>query len=538
VIAGSRTESGKPILANDPHLGLEAPILWYLVRIKTPEIDLAGATVPGLPVVLLGQNGAIAWGLTTTGSDVEDLFVETIDPQNPDHYLAPDGSLLFEARTETIRVKGGADVELKIRATRHGPVLSDIDPDMAELAGPGKAMALEFTALEPRDTTPEALMHINVAKNCPELFDALHLYIAPPQNFVCADRVGDIAFVAAGRVPLRKKGDGTIPSDGASGVYDWTGVAAPPQLFNPPAGFIFNANNAVVPQDYPFFLGGDWEEPYRAQRLQQFFDRIAKHSLDTSAMMQADHVSLAARELLPYLLRQKPSDAMEAEAVDLLRSWDGTMDKDKPEPLIFEAWMEAMHRLVLVAKAGDPLREKGPFDATALTGILSGNTDWCPAKDKSSVPCDEVIEKALHEALAFLNARHGGDMLSWRWGDEHVTVLKNKFYAHVPGLSEIADFAVPASGDFYTLDRGGGFSSDPNLPFARTHAGGYRGIYDLADPAKSRFMIATGESGHIFSKHYGDLVAPWSAVESFTLAGSQEDLEKRGLPEMVFGAGK
>jgi penicillin amidase len=537
-ISGARTETGKPILANDPHLGLEAPILWYLARIKTPDLDLVGATVPGLPVVLLGQNGMIAWGFTTTGSDVEDLFVETIDPQNPDHYLAPGGTLPFETRKEIIHVKGAADVELNIRVTRHGPVLSDVDPEMAALAGTGKVMALAFTALEARDATSEALMRINQATNCMGLFAALHIYLAPPQNVVCADTTGNIGFVAAGRVPLRKKGDGTVPADGASGDYDWTGVAAPPQLFNPPAGFIFNANNAVVSPEYPFFLGTDWEEPYRARRLQQIFDTVPKFDLDTSAMMQADHVSLAAHDLLPYLLRQKPSDAAEVEALDLLRSWNGTMDKDKPEPLIFEAWMAAMHRLILEAKTGDPLREKGPYDASALTAVLSSDTSWCPTKDKSSVPCDEVIEKALSEALAFLRKRHGTDMLSWRWGDEHVTLLTNKFYSHLPGLAEVADFAIPASGDFYTLDRGGGFSSDPNLPFARTHAGGYRGIYDLGDPSKSRFMIATGESGHIFSAHYGDLVGPWSAVEAFTLAGSQEDLEKKGLPEMVFTAGK
>jgi penicillin amidase len=537
VIAGSRTESGKPILANDPHLGLEAPILWYLARIKTPDLDLVGATVPGLPVVLLGQNGHIAWGLTTTGSDVEDLFVETVDPQNPTQYMTPDGAKPFDMRSEIIHVKGGADVILNVRSTRHGPVLSDIDPELGAIAGNGKVMALSFTGLAEHDTTAEALMRINRAHDATEFMAALQLYQAPPQNFVYADTAGSIGFIAAGLVPMRKKGEGLVPADGASGDYDWSGMipfVEEPQVANPAAGFVFNANNAVVPADASYFIGIDWEEPYRARRLQKFFDTIGKHSLETSAAMQADHVSVAATDLLPYLLMQKPIDAFDAGALELLRGWDGTMDKARPEPLIFDAWLDAMHRLLLVGKTGDAMKEKGPFDATAITAIVTGNSDWCRSADKAASSCDDVMRQGLHEALLFLRKRHGDDMKIWRWGDEHITMMRNKFYSHIPGFERFADFAVPASGDYYTLDRGGGSSDDAQYPFARTHAGGFRGLYDLADPTKSRFMIATGESGHIFSLHYRDLVMPWSDVKSFTLTGTQDELENQGLPELVF----
>lgn len=537
VVSGARTESGKPILANDPHLGLEAPVLWYLARITTPEMNLTGATVPGLPVVLLGHNDHIAWGFTTTGNDVEDLFIETVDPDNSKQYLAPGGALPFEARNEVIKVHGGLDKKLVIRSTRHGPVLSDIDDDLADLAGDGKVMALAFTALGGEDTTPEALMRLNRAQNWQDFLAALRLYQAPPQNIVYADTAGDIGFMAPGIVPVRKKGRGLVPADGASGDYDWLGPIPfdyLPQLHNPPAGFVFNANNAVTGPGL-YFHGADWEEPYRAIRLQQFFDRIGKHSLATSAAMQADHVSMAAVELAPYLLRQRPTDQREKDALALLAKWDFTMDRERPEPLLFEAWMYELHELMITKKFGDPLKAEGPYDAVALNAMLGENaTQSCGQPKKGARWCDAEILEALRRAVDFLRARDGMDMQAWRWGKEHMATLAHKFYSHLPILDKMTTISGPSSGDFYTLDRGGSGEVDPRHPFIRTHGGGFRGIYDLSDLDRSRFMIATGESGHILSKHYRDLFEAWNNVQSFTLAGSEEDLAKRKLPLLEF----
>src|SRR3984885_8876086 len=299
VVAGSRTLSGRPILANDPHLDLSAPILWYLPRVVTPEGSVKGATLPGAPVFVLGQNDSIAWGLTTADSNVQDLFIETVDPADPSKYLSPDGPKPFETREETIHVKGGADVHLVIRATGHGPLLSDVNADLENFVGPGKAVAFAFTGFGDRDTTGEALMRVNSARNWGEFLDALRLYQTPTQNLVFADVGGDIGFPNPGLVPLRKSGDGSTPVDGASGAFDWTGTIPFdqwPQLHNPETGFAFNANNANFPDDHKPSFGQDWEENFRARRIQQFFDAIGKHSLDTSAAMQADHLSLDVRD--------------------------------------------------------------------------------------------------------------------------------------------------------------------------------------------------------------------------------------------------
>ncbi len=537
VVSGARTVTGKPILANDPHLEIGAPILWYLARIVTPDGSMKGATVPGFPGVLLGQNDRIAWGVTNAYTTVQQLFVEAIDPADADRYLTPDGPEPFVKHDETIHVKGGADVVLHVRATRHGPVLSDIDADLAALAGPGKAMALAYAGLGAQDTSAESFLSLGAAHNWDEFLAALRLYQTPTFNFVYADVSGDIGFISAGLVPLRKSGDGLAPADGASGASDWTGTIPFerwPQLRNPQAGFAFNANNAIVADDYQPPLGRDWEEAFRARRIQQFFDAIDKHSLETSAAMQADHVSLAAKELLPFLLRVTPSDERARQALALLAAWDDVMDKDRPEPLIYTAFMYALHRIMLIEKTGLSMSEKGPFAVTTLISLMRDHPSWCDAPGKPDPDCRATLTRAFDEGLALLVKREGADMSQWRWGHEHIALLQHPVYSQIPLLDRVSDLSMPSSGGFYTLDRGGGFNVPVDRPFARTHGAGFRGIYDLADPDKSRFVITTGESGNIFSPHYRDFAPLWIDGKSITLAGSEDDLKRAGAQEFVF----
>ena len=536
VVSGSRTLSGKPILANDPHLGLGAPILWYLARIVTPGGWIKGATAPGTPIVLLGQNDHIAWGFTTADTDTQDLFIETIDPSDPTRYLTPDGPKPFETRRETIRVKDGADVELTVRSTRHGPVLSDVSDELASIAAPGKAIALAFTGLTDRDTTMDAVMRIDGARNWDEFLAALRLVVAPTQNIVYADATGDIGFISPGLVPLRKSGDGLAPVDGASGAYDWVGTIPfdeLPQLHNPDAGFAFNANNANVADDHQPTFGQDWEEAFRARRIQEFFNTIDKHSLETSAAMQGDILSLAAKALQPFIARIAPSDERARQAQAMLMTWNATMDKDRPEPLIFTAFMGALHRLLMADKTGLDMSAQGPFAATTLISLMTDHPSWCDAPGKPDPDCKRTLGQALDDGLALIVKRDGADMSQWRWGHEHVSLLQHRVFSHVPLLDRLSDLSIPSSGGFYTLNRGGGFEAPKDRPFARTHGAGYRGLYDLADPEKSRFMITTGESGHIFSPHYGDLVPLWNDVKSIPLTGSEDELKTAGAKLMT-----
>ena len=536
VVAGARTVTGKPILANDPHLGLSAPILWYLARIVTPDSWVKGGTIPGTPFVLLGQNDSIAWGFTTAGTDVQDLFIETVDTSDSGKYLTPDGPRPFETRDETIHVKDGPDVRLVVRATRHGPILSDVSPSLAELVGPKQAVALAFTGLGDQDTTAESIMRLNLARNWSEFLDAMRIYQTPTQNIVYADVAGDIGFFSPGLVPLRKSGDGLEPVDGASGAFDWIGMIPfeqLPQLHNPQAGFAFNANNANVSDDHQPTFGQDWEEDFRARRIQQFFNSTGKHSLETSAAMQADRLSLAAKELQPFIATIAPSDERARQAQALLLGWNAIMDKDRVEPLIFTAFLGSLRRILLDEKTGLKMEEKGPFAAATLIALMRDHSAWCDAPDKPDPGCRRALGRALDEALALLVKRDGTDMSAWRWGNEHVSLLQHRVFSHVPLLDRVSDLSAPSSGSFYALDRGGSFEPPADKPFARTHGAGFRGLYDLADPAKSRFMITTGQSGHIFSRHYRDLVGPWNDVQSFTLSGTEDELRKGGARELI-----
>ncbi len=337
-------------------------------------------------------------------------------------------------------------------------------------------------------------------------------------------------------MPLRKSGDGLAPADGASGAFDWVGTVPfeeLPQLHNPNAGFAFNANNATVADDHQPTFGQDWDEGFRAERIQQFFDTIDKHSLETSAAMQADRLSPAAKALQPFIARIAPSDERARVAQAMLGSWNAVMDKDRPEPLIFTAFMASLRRMLMEDKTGISMEAKDPFAVKTLISLMTDHPSWCDAPDKPDPDCRRTLGAALDDALALLVKRDGADMTQWRWGHEHVALLQHRVYSHVPLFDRLSDLSVPSSGGFYTLDRGGGAGDVKDKPFARTEGGGFRGLYDLADPEKSRFMIATGQSGHIFSPHYGDLAPLWNEVKSIPLTGTEEDLRKAGAKELT-----
>ncbi len=533
-LAGSRTTTGKPILANDPHLELGAPILWYLARIVTPKGSVKGVTIPGTPVVLLGQNDHIAWGFTTALTDTQDLFVETVDPADGAKYLTPDGPQPFQTREEVIHVKGEPDVRLTVRATRHGPVLSDLDASMRTVAGQGKVMALAFSGLGDKDTSFESIVRLNEARNWDEFLAALRLFQTPTQNIIYADVDGDIGFKSPGLVPVRKAGDGLTPVDGASGKFDWTGFLPfekEPQALNPAAGFLFNANNAVTPVSEEATFGRDWEEPWRARRIQQLLDRPEKQDLAASEAMQMDHLSLAMQTLKPLMASIKPANEQERRALALVAAWNGATDAGRPEPLIAETFLYELHIALITEKTGVDLdSEFGPQIATATISLARDHPAIC-APDPD---CAGAMSRALDRALRRIAATQGEDMSKWRWGAEQVALVQHKVFAHVPGLEWWSDLSFPSSGDFYTLDRGGGFETPADWPLARTQAGGYRGVFDLADPARSRFIIATGQSGHIFSSHYRDLMPLWLAGRSITLSGGEDELKARGATLTTF----
>ncbi|MGH6944759.1 MAG: penicillin acylase family protein [Geminicoccaceae bacterium] len=532
VVAGSRTRSGAPLLANDPHLGLQAPGVWYLAHLRSPELELIGATLPGVPGVVLGHNGAIAWGFTNTGSDTQDLFVERVDPTDPDRYLTPDGSAAFTEREEIIRVKGVAPVTLRVRATRHGPVLSDLLPDAPGTFGSGQVVALAWSALTEEDVGLETLFKLSRAHDWPGFVAAVRGHIAPQQNILYADVKGQIGFIAPGRVPVRKHGDGRWPVPGWSGAYDWQGwipFEELPKRVDPPDGVLFNANNRVVPDNYPYLITADWEPAYRARRLAALLAG-ARYDLSDFAAIQADQLSLLADDLLPLMLEAKPATAEAAEAMGRLRAWDRVMRKEAAEPLIFAAWYRELSRLIYEDELGDLFRDFWNIRPRLMEHVLHDRPVWCDdIRTAALESCGELMTRALDLALADLRARFDRDPLAVPWGEAHPARMAHPILGHRPLLARLFDIEVPSGGDSTTIDVGHYLIRDAERPFASTHAPTYRAIYDLGDLDRSRFVAATGQSGNPLSAHYRDLTTLWARGETVPMTRRPEIYREKAI---------
>jgi len=513
VVAGNRSASGKPILANDPHLGLDIPGVWYLVRLTTPAHQIEGGTMAGAPIVLVGHNERIAWGLTNTGSDVSDLFVEKLDSEDPSKYAAPDGARPFTTRTETIAVKNAPPVQLTVRETRHGPVISDLAGPAQPTARAGYVLALQASYLMDGDRTPQALWEMNRAVDWDSFASALEHFGAPEQNVVYADVGGHIGFLAPARVPTRGGGDGWLPSPGWTGEFDWTGWIPSdemPRLLDPPTGRIVTANNKPVPDDFPYFLGRDWDEPYRARRIAALLDQRPQHSLDSMAAIQRDVHSPIADRLLPLMLATPAATPQARSAIERLKGWDRRMDKDKVEPLIFTAWLRDFNRIVFANRLGTAFDAYWSLHPEAIAGILTEHQDWCDDRILTAPKsCRDQLSFALLTALDELTAAYGTEMDDWRWGRAHPAAFNNRLLDAVPFVGRYLDASIPADGGQDTINRGGFTAPSATQPYQDTLGPGLRMVVDMADPDHARFMIVPGEAGNPFSEHYADLIRPW-----------------------------
>jgi len=510
VVDGAHSVSGKPLLANDPHLPFGAPGFWYLARLKTPEREIAGGTAPGTPFVVIGHNDRAAWGFTSTGSDVEDLFIEKIDPADPGRYLTPGGSAAFESREETIAVKGAAPVSLKIRATRHGPVLSDALPPGA--ADEGYVLSLAAPFLADDDSTPEALWGIDRAADWAGFQTALQSFVAPQQNIVYGDASGGIGFIAPGRIPIRKSGNAWLPVPGWSGDYDWTGFipfAELPQASNPASGHFVSANNKIVPNRYPYFLSRDWDLPNRAERIGELLAAVPRQSQAASAAIQADTLSIAARRLVPLMTRIVPGSELAHEAIERLSAWDFRMDPDKAEPLLFTAWLRAFAQAVFRRHLGEAAADYWDLKPEVMEAVLTAHPEWCGEPKEKTASCDALLSVALDAALAGLAQAYGPEMLQWQWGRAHVAEFANPVFSRIAVLRDWLHIGVPTPGGFDTVNRGSTTIRDEAHPYAQRFGAGLRILTDLASPADSRMIAVPGQSGNPLSPHFSDLLQRW-----------------------------
>ncbi|WP_425404686.1 penicillin acylase family protein [Hwanghaeella sp.] len=531
VISGEHTATGAPILANDPHLGFTAPNLWYFVRIDAPNLQVTGVTVPGVPFHLLGHNATVAWGFTTTYADTQDLFVETVSGDGL-HYKTRFGWEDIARREETIRVRFGDPVQLTIRATDHGPIISDLwddPPRPLDSEGFGTAFALAFPGLQEEDRTPEALFRLNRAGNRQQFEDAMRLYGAPVQNIHYADTAGTIGLVAPGRIPVRRNGNGLLPVDGGTGHYDWDRFLSYeelPKVFDPPSGIIRNANNRLVDETFPYLISAEWPPAFRAKRLDLLLSGISGTTIEDSIDWQMDIVSDAAIELLPLMTNAEPDSELGKQTLSLLTAWDGRMERERAEPLIYATWLNVL----TIAVAKDEVKGAYPpywqEQEIFVINVLKGEeAAWCDNIQTDDVEdCATILSESLETTVSQLQERFGDEIAEWRWAKAHVAVFENRFLGRLPGLDGMANLRIATSGGDHTLNRGQSRPSDDPL-FRHGHGAGFRAVYDLSDLTNSRFSLAGGQSGNPLSPHYDDLLEDWRDGRYFRSDGRPKDIQ-------------
>lgn len=533
VVSGSRTESGKPILANDPHLGLTAPSVWYLADLRVEKEfgsprNLTGATLPGTPFVSLGRGTSLAWGFTNTGADVQDVFVEKVNPDDPQQYLTPNGWAKFGGKTETIHVKGGDDVVFTRRWTRHGPVLPSSYRNLRNLLPRGTVAAVEWTALARDDTTADVGYDMWNFRTVADFQKGMKDFVAPVQSMVVADTSGNIGLIAPGRVPIRdpqNKVMGREPVPGWDARYDWKGTIPfgdMPRRTNPSNGAIGTANSKIVGPDFPYFLTFDWDSPYRQQRIDKLIvNAPGKQTMETSRKAQADVYSAAFAEIKPIMLKLVSARSdVDRGVITGLQQWDDRMVMNSAEPLIFMAWIRQAMIDIYADDLGPAFTPWFKIRVRALERALGDHParDWCDDRRTPVVEdCSTILARALSRALADLARRYGSDRANWQWGRVHVAEGRNRPFSSVPVLRRIFDVDVPSPGGPFTLDRGVSDVEDDADPFGNRHAASYRGIFDLADLDKSTYIQTTGQSGNVFSRHYSDFAEPWVKVKAITI---------------------
>lgn len=520
VVAGARSASGKPLLANDPHLGLTAPPVWYFAHLHAPGLSAIGGTLPGVPGILIGRNERIAWGLTNTGADVQDLYLEKQEAA-------------FAQREEVIKVKGAPDERLSVRLSRHGPVISDVSRSAGEAAPRGYALALAWTALAEDDLTMQAALKLSRARDWPAFLAAARDLHSPPQSASYADADGNIGFIAAGRVPVRKPANdlrGLAPAPGWDERYEWTGYIPFEQLpraFNPPGGAVVLANHKIVPPKYPHHITYEWQPPYRARRIEDLLSKNEKHDLSTFKRMQADVVSLAVRELLPRFTAANP----EHEVMKTLAAWDATMAAERAEPLIMAAWWREFALAVYGDELGEAFRANWAARAVFIGNVLSSQPHWCDdVRTPQAESCERLLIDSLENALEGIKNRRGND---FNWGQAHVARHRHRPFSAEPWLSRIFDIRVPSGGDAYTVNAGAMDFNNRNEPFANRHAPSLRQIVDLADAQASVFIHSGGQSGNPLSSHYRSFAEPWARGEYVPMVTERRRLEADGVQRLV-----
>ncbi|UWQ21195.1 penicillin acylase family protein [Jannaschia sp. W003] len=530
-VAGDRSASGGALLANDPHLGLTAPSIFYLARLELETGGVIGATVPGIPTIMLGRTERLGWGLTSTYLDDQDILIEQLDPDDAARYRTPDGFEPFETERSILRIADEAPVTLTLRRTRNGPVLTPAQFDVGAVTPPGHVAALSWTALSEEDTSLRAALGLMRAQSLEDALDAAAHAVAPAFNLAVADG-RRIAMTVMGRQPDRDpahQSEGRIPAPGWIDANTWRGLKpadANPRWVDPEGGLLGNTNNKLLDAPFPDHITFHWGDSQRVLRMEALMQQREIHTRQSLVDAQLDTVSPAARALLPLVGRdlwftgeaaaEGTPERRRQVALDLLAAWNGEMSEHLPEPLIYAAWMRALQDRLLRDDLGPLAAEYTALEPLFIERVyrdIDGASAWCDViQSTAQETCTAIARLALDDALQDLAERFGARVEGWRWGDAHEARHDHPVLGETPFLGGLVNIRQSSSGGDNTLQRGRTAGTGPD-PFANVHAAAYRGVYDFADPESSVFISSTGQSGHFLSRHYDDLGVLWRRGE-------------------------
>ncbi|MEC8295507.1 MAG: penicillin acylase family protein [Pseudomonadota bacterium] len=538
--ATSRSAAGGTLLASDPHMGFAAPGSWYLARLQLQQGGVIGATIPGIPAVLSGRSDVLGWGITAAYLDDQDLYVEELNPDNPEEYRTPEGFKPFRSRKSILQVAEEKPVTLTLRWSDNGPVLPASFNDIGTITPKGHVATLNWTALTEEDRSITAAINIMYARTVQGAMAAGEDMVAPALNMVLVDD-SQIAMKTLGKMPRRQSGhqsQGRMPSPGWLEENRWQGshsYAANPEFVNPIGGIVGNTNNKTVDRPFPLHVSFDWGDTQRIQRWTRLMQSRQVHTRDSFIETQLDTVSPAARTLLPLIGADlwftgaaAPDGTPERQrqrALALLANWNGEMNEHMPEPLIYAAWVRALQERLIRDDLGplaDQFNQVEPLFIERVYRDVDGASIWCDVIQSAPVEsCTDMARLALDDALLWIEERYGQALESLQWGEAHQAAHDHPVLGDVPLLRSFVNIRQPTSGGDQTLMRGLA-SGDAADPFRNIHGAGYRGVYDFEDPDSSVFITATGQSGHFLSRYYDDLGELWRRGEYIPMSLDQD----------------
>lgn len=542
VISGARSTTGAPILANDPHLSIQMPAIWYEVGLHCNPTsaacpyDVIGFSFPGAPGVIIGHNSSIAWGLTNVGPDVQDLYIEKINPDNPLQYEVNGEWVDMTVVEEEILVAGGDPVPISIRYTRHGPILSDVDEEMASFAENTNldlptpfAVSLRWTALEPARLF-SAIIRLNAAQDFEDFRNALRDFAAPSQNFIYGDIEGNIGYQMPGLIPIRAGGDGMVPSPGWVDDFEWTGYIPFEELpfaYNPSQGYIVTANNAVVGPQYPYLITTMWDYGYRATRIIELIEAAANLSPQDMQTIQGDNYNAMGAALVPMLAQLTFDDPQLNDMAALLEDWDYQCDIDSPEAALFNAFWR---NLILVTFTDELELDDAPTSSRAFAIIerLLDDPDnpwWDDVQTPTTEDRDSTLRTAFTAAVAEMQDRFGSQFQNWSWGELHGATFRNATLgesgiAPIEALFNRGPFAT--AGGSSIVNATGWIESEG---YELVSVPSMRMIVDLSDLGSSLGITTTGESGHAYHPHYIDMADLWRSIQYHDLLWTRQQIE-------------